>query len=60
MNATDERLDILMTKAEKDALRDQSIKDGRSMASTLRHALKEYIAAEELRREAKKLGVKIP
>jgi len=60
MNATDERLEILLTKAEKEALRDQSIRDGRSMAGTIRHALRVYIAAEELRREAKRLEMRIP
>ena len=53
-------IQLYLEPAERDALRDQAIRDGRSMASTLRHALREYIAAEELRREARKLGVKIP
>ena len=51
---------LYLSPAERDALRDQSIRDGRSMAGTLRHALREYIATEKLRREARKLGVKIP
>ena len=51
---------LYLEPGERDALRAQALRDGRSMAGTLRHALREYIAAEELRREARKLGVKIP
>jgi len=51
---------LYLSPAERDALRDQSIRDGRSMAGTIRHALRVYIAAEELRREVKRLEMKIP
>ena len=51
---------LYLDPAERDALRAQSIRDGRSMAGTIRHALRVYIAAEELRREVKRLEMKIP
>ena len=53
-------IQLYLEPAERDALRDQAIRDGRSMAGTIRHALRVYIAAEELRREAKRLEMRIP
>jgi hypothetical protein len=50
------QLQVFFEPEELAALRQQAIADGRSMAGTLRHALREYVYIQSLRKEAKKLG----